>query len=84
MHRPFVQNVWRKAGKLTCEYKVIVYFEAGHWYGRGVEFNGAVGGGQLNIRLTVLEKLQLEAEAAQGGLASVSHYVRFNAISKTA
>jgi hypothetical protein len=38
MHRPFVQNVWRKAGKLTCEYKVIVYFEAGHWYGRGVEF----------------------------------------------
>ena len=39
---------------------------------------------QLNIRLTVLEKLQLEAEAAQGGFASVSHYVRFKAISKTA
>jgi hypothetical protein len=45
MHRPSVQNVWRKAGKLTCEYKVIVYFEAGHWYGRGVEFYSAVGGG---------------------------------------
>ena len=39
---------------------------------------------QLNIRLTVLEKFQLEGEAAQGGLASVSHYVRFKAISKTA
>jgi hypothetical protein len=38
---------------------------------------------QLNIRLVVLEKLQREAEAAQGGLARVSHYVRFKAISKT-
>lgn len=39
---------------------------------------------QINIRLTVLEKLRLESQAAQGGFASISDYVRFKAVNKTA
>ncbi|MBC8308897.1 MAG: hypothetical protein ISR75_01070 [Phycisphaerales bacterium] len=39
---------------------------------------------QLNIRLSTLEKKQLEVDATQGGFASVSDYVRFKSISKSA
>jgi len=39
---------------------------------------------QVNIRLTVLEKLQLETQAAQGGFNSISDYMRCKALEKTA
>jgi predicted RNase H-like HicB family nuclease len=44
--RPFDAPVMAKAVKLAKQYQVIVAFEDGHWYGRGLELPNIHGDGK--------------------------------------
>ena len=44
--RPFDPAILAKARKIAEQYQVIVAFEDGHWYGRGLELPGIHGDGK--------------------------------------
>jgi len=44
--RPFDAQVWAKAVKYAEQYQVILAFEDGHWYGRGLELPNIHGEGR--------------------------------------
>lgn len=45
-HRPFDPDVLARAGKLAAQYKLVVWFEDGEWYGRGLEVPDAMNDGK--------------------------------------
>lgn len=44
--RPFDAHTMAKAKKIAEQYQVILAFEDGHWYGRGLELPGIHGDGK--------------------------------------
>ena len=48
--RPFDAGTLRKAKKIAEQYQVILAFEDGHWYGRGLELPGIHGDGKTVAR----------------------------------
>ncbi len=44
--RPFDAKIMAKAKKIAEQYQVILSFEDGHWYGRGLELPGIHGDGK--------------------------------------
>lgn len=39
--RPFDPRLWKRAASIAEKYQVIIQFEEGEWYGRGLELPGA-------------------------------------------
>ena len=54
--RPFDPAVLDRAGRLAAQYKLVIWFEDGEWYGRGLEVPDAMNDGRtsdeciLNVR----------------------------------
>jgi predicted RNase H-like HicB family nuclease len=44
--RPFDPAVWKRARQIAEKYQVILQFEDGEWYGRGLELPNAFGDGK--------------------------------------
>jgi len=44
--RPFDPGVLNRAGKLAARYKLVIWFEDGEWYGRGLEVPDAMNDGK--------------------------------------
>ena len=44
--RPFAADVLRRAAELARQYQVILEFDDGEWFGRGLELPGAMGDGK--------------------------------------
>jgi predicted RNase H-like HicB family nuclease len=44
--RPFDPTMLDRAGKLAEQYKLVIWFEAGEWYGRGLEIPDAMNDGK--------------------------------------
>jgi predicted RNase H-like HicB family nuclease len=44
--RPFDRGVLDRAGKLAAQYKLVIWFEDGEWYGRGLEVPDAMNDGK--------------------------------------
>jgi predicted RNase H-like HicB family nuclease len=44
--RPFDPAVLDRAGELAAQYKLVMWFEAGEWYGRGLEVPDAMNDGK--------------------------------------
>ena len=44
--RPFAADVLRQAVELARQYQVILEFDDGEWFGRGLELPGAMGDGK--------------------------------------
>ncbi len=62
--RPFDADIMAKAKKIAGEYQVILAFEDGHWYGRGLELPNIHGDGK-----TVAQCVQNSREAFAGWVA---------------
>ena len=44
--RPFDPAVWAQAKKIATDYEIVVWFEDGEWYGRGLELPHTYGDGK--------------------------------------
>jgi predicted RNase H-like HicB family nuclease len=62
--RPFEPAILAEARKIAEQYQVIVAFEDGHWYGRGLELPGIHGDGK-----TVSQCVKDTREALAGWVA---------------
>lgn len=62
--RPFDPAVLRRAEELAAQYQVIMWFEDGEYYGRGLELPGAMGDGK-----TPTECMEATREAFVVGIA---------------
>jgi predicted RNase H-like HicB family nuclease len=62
--RPFEPAILAKARKIAEQYQVIVAFEDGHWYGRGLELPGINGDGKTVSRCVRDTREALAAAAA--------------------
>jgi predicted RNase H-like HicB family nuclease len=119
LNRPFPRGIWDSAREIVQHYQLVLHFEDGEWYGRGLEFPTAMSDGktpnecvrntresltiavatmledgeappppardgkrteQVNLRLTVEEKLALENSARALGYDGLSDYVRTAAL----
>jgi predicted RNase H-like HicB family nuclease len=120
--RPFDPKVLERARKIVERYQVVVWFEEGEWYGRGVELPNAMNDGktaeqcvtntrdilvttvayliesgeappppardnlrteQVNVRLTVEEKMAVEAAAQRKGFRGIGDFMRSAALAGT-
>lgn len=119
LNKPFNKNVLDAAKKIAEKYEVIISFENGEWYGRGLEMPNVFGDGktpnecventreglistvahlmeqgevipapasegkrteQVNIRLTVEEKIILSASARSQGFQGLADFIRAKAL----
>jgi predicted RNase H-like HicB family nuclease len=44
--RPFDPDILRRAREIAAEYEIVVWFEDGEWYGRGLELPHTYGDGK--------------------------------------
>jgi predicted RNase H-like HicB family nuclease len=119
MNKPFNKDILATAKKIARKYEVIMSFENGEWYGRGLEMPNVFGDGktpdecvrntqdglisavahllergdvvpapasehrrteQVNIRLTVEEKVILGASAKSKGFQGLADFIRTKAL----
>ena len=122
LDRPIARKVVAEARETAARYQIVVQFEDGEWFGRGLEMPHVFGDGptaeacvantrealtsavayllendqrvpapavtgrrneQVNVRLTVEEKLLLEASAKQKGFSGLSDFIRAAAVEAT-
>jgi predicted RNase H-like HicB family nuclease len=115
LDRPFDADTLKRALEIAAQYQVLVWFEDGEYFGRGLEMPGVMADGktpaacfaavrealgfavatlieqgqtppppavegqrteQVNIRLTPMEKLQIETAARQRGYRGVADFFR--------
>lgn len=64
LNKPFSKALWNKAKKIADKYEIIVSFEDGEWYGKGVEMPTVFGGGKTVERCVKNTKEALTAVVA--------------------
>lgn len=65
LDRPFAADVLRRAAALAAQYQVILEFEDGEWFGRGLELPGAMGDGKSPDRcVTATREAMVSAVAS--------------------